>query len=275
MALTRTLPRNPDMAAAADVPLAPKLLVEGLSLTFRGKDGSAIEVLRGVDLAIMPGEFCTIVGPSGCGKSTLLSVIAGLIKPDAGHCRLDGKPIDLGDPAVGYMFQADSLLPWATALENVRFPLEAVGRKDDGRCQALLKRVGVGDFGHSYPWQLSGGMRKRVQLARLLAQEPAVLLMDEPFGALDAQTKLLMQEELLRLWEKTGLTVLFVTHDLSEAIGLSDRVALFSARPGRIKNEYRVPIARPRAIETIVQDAQYNELFVRIWRSLKEEINLT
>ncbi len=181
----------------------------------------------------------------------------------------------MGDPAVGYMFQADTLMPWCTALQNVRFPLDAVGRKDDGICLELLRRVGVGDFAGHYPWQLSGGMRKRVQLARLLAQEPKVLLMDEPFGALDAQTKLLMQEELLRLWEASGLTVLFVTHDLSEAIGLSDRVLLFSARPGRIKEAYEVPLPRPRAIETIIQDERYNELFVRIWGSLKEEIRLT
>jgi NitT/TauT family transport system ATP-binding protein len=162
-----------------------------------------------------------------------------------------------------------------TALDNVRLPLEAVGRKDDGRCLDLLRRVGVGDFAQSYPWQLSGGMRKRVQLARLLAQEPDVLLMDEPFGALDAQTKLLMQEELLRLWDATNLTVLFVTHDLSEAIALSDRVLLFSARPGRIKEEYAVPLERPRQIEEIVTDPHYNELFVRIWRSLREEIRLS
>lgn len=180
----------------------------------------------------------------------------------------------MGDPRIGYMFQSDTLLPWATALENVQLPLEAVGRKDDGRCLELLRKVGIAPFAGSYPWQLSGGMRKRVQLARLFAQEPEVLLMDEPFGALDAQTKLLMHELLLELWEATGLTVLFVTHDLSEAISLSDRILLFSARPGRIKEEYSVPLARPRSIEDIVQNEQYNELFVEIWRSLKEEITL-
>jgi NitT/TauT family transport system ATP-binding protein len=253
----------------------PKLRVDGVRLSFVGPEARRIDVLNDVSLSIASGEFCTIVGPSGCGKSTLLSVIAGLITPDKGACTLDGSPIALGDPSVGYMFQADTLLPWATALENVRFPLEAVGRRDDGGCSDLLRRVGVGDFADAYPWQLSGGMRKRVQLARLLAQQPKVLLMDEPFGALDAQTKLLMQVELLRLWEATGLTVLFVTHDLSEAIGLSDRVLLFSARPGRIKAEYRIPLARPREIETVVQDPHYDDLFVRIWRSLKEEITLT
>jgi NitT/TauT family transport system ATP-binding protein len=255
---------------------APKLEVEGISLTFpapRG-DSGRVQVLDQVKLSVQPGEFCSIVGPSGCGKSTLLSVISGLVPPDAGACRLDGEQISLGDPAVGYMFQSDTLLPWATALQNVRFPLEAVGRRDDGLCMALLKKVGVGQFADAYPWQLSGGMRKRVQLARLLAQQPKVLLMDEPFGALDAQTRLLMQEELLRLWESTGLTVLFVTHDLQEAIGLSDRVLLFSARPGRIKDEYVVRMERPRGIETIVTHDAYNDLFVGIWRSLKEEINL-
>ena len=255
---------------------APKLEVEGISLSFAAprEDRGRVEVLDKVNLSIQPGEFCSIVGPSGCGKSTLLSVISGLVPPDAGACMLDGRQISLGDPDVGYMFQSDTLLPWATALENVRVPLEAVGRKDDGLCMALLKKVGVGQFGDAYPWQLSGGMRKRVQLARLLAQQPKVLLMDEPFGALDAQTRLLMQEELLRLWESTGLTVLFVTHDLQEAIGLSDRVLLFSARPGRIKDEYVVRIERPRGIEAIVTHEAYNDLFVGIWRSLKEEINL-
>ncbi|MBH1962931.1 MAG: ABC transporter ATP-binding protein [Comamonadaceae bacterium] len=251
-----------------------KLVVRDVSLSFPAARGSRVEVLGNVNLAIREGEFCSIVGPSGCGKSTLLSVISGLVKPDSGICELDGKPITLGDPAVGYMFQSDTLLPWATALDNVRFPLIAAGRTDDGLCMSLLKKVGVGQFADAYPWQLSGGMRKRVQLARLLAQQPKVLLMDEPFGALDAQTRLLMQEELLRLWEATGLTVLFVTHDLSEAIGLSDRVMLFSARPGRIKEEYQVEIERPRAIETIVRDPAYNELFVRVWQSLKEEIVL-
>jgi ABC-type nitrate/sulfonate/bicarbonate transport system ATPase subunit len=262
-------------AGAAAQPVAPKLQVEGVSLEFADGDGRAIKVLDSIDLAIAPGEFCTIVGPSGCGKSTLLSVIAGLLKPAAGRCLLDDQPVRLGNPRIGYMFQSDTLLPWATALDNVRLPLEAVGRKDDGYCLDLLRRVGVGDFAKSYPWQLSGGMRKRVQLARLLAQEPDVLLMDEPFGALDAQTKLLMQEELLRLWESTKLTVLFVTHDLSEAISLSDRVLLFSARPGRIKEQYIVPLERPRQIEEIVSDPHYNELFVRIWRSLREEIRLS
>jgi len=251
-----------------------KLRVEGVSLDF-GKAERSLRVLENVNLELRQGEFCTIVGPSGCGKSTLLNVIAGLTPPTEGASYLDGQVIAPGDPKIGYMFQSDTLLPWNTALENVRLPLEAVGRKDDGRCLDLLKRVGVGGFADAYPWQLSGGMKKRVQLARLLAQEPEVLLMDEPFGALDAQTKLLIQEELLRLWESTRLTVLFVTHDLSEAICLSDRVLLFSARPGRVKTEYSVPLERPRNIETIVQDRQYNELFVQLWRSLKEEIQLS
>jgi NitT/TauT family transport system ATP-binding protein len=255
---------------------APKLEVEGVSLSFPAPRGDCdqVQVLDDVNLSVLPGEFCSIVGPSGCGKSTLLSVISGLVAPDTGMCKLDGRQIRLGDPAVGYMFQSDTLLPWATALDNVRFPLKAVGRKDDGLCLALLRKVGVGQFADAYPWQLSGGMRKRVQLARLLAQQPKVLLMDEPFGALDAQTRLLMQESLLRLWEATGLTVLFVTHDLQEAIGLSDRVLLFSARPGRIKDEYVVRMERPRGIETIVTHEAYNDLFVGIWRSLKEEIHL-
>lgn len=251
-----------------------KLRVEDLSLEF-GSGERSLRVLANVNLDLKRGEFCTIVGPSGCGKSTLLNVIAGLTPPTGGNCYLDGRLIKPGMPSIGYMFQSDTLLPWNTALENVRLPLEAVGRKDDGLCLDLLKRVGVGDFADAYPWQLSGGMKKRVQLARLLAQQPEVLLMDEPFGALDAQTKLLIQEELLRLWEKSDLTVLFVTHDLSEAISLSDRVLLFSARPGHVKEEYEVPLARPRNIEAIVQDPQYNDLFVRLWRSLKEEIQLS
>lgn len=254
---------------------SPKLRVDQVDLRFGGSSGRRIDVLDDIGLSLAVGEFCSIVGPSGCGKSTLLSVIAGLLQPVSGTCMLDGETIKVGDPRIGYMFQADTLLPWATALQNVRLPLDAVGRKDDDLCLDLLRRVGVADFADSYPWQLSGGMRKRVQLARLFAQEPEVLLMDEPFGALDAQTKLLMQEELLTLWDATGLTVLFVTHDLSEAIGLSDRILLMSARPGRIKAEYQVPLKRPRKIDEIVQSEGYNELFVEIWRNLKEEIRLS
>lgn len=252
----------------------PELSVNNISLRFKGTDGSSIHVLENISVSLEKGGFHTIVGPSGCGKSTLLSVIAGLLKPASGTCQLRGVPISIGDPRIGYMFQSDTLLPWATALENVQLPLTAVGRKDDGYCLELLQKVGIADFAGSYPWQLSGGMRKRVQLARLFAQKPEVLLMDEPFGALDAQTKLLMHELLLNLWEATGLTVLFVTHDLSEAISLSDRILLFSARPGTIKQEYTVPLARPRSIENIVQNEQYNDLFLEIWRSLKEEITL-
>ena len=197
-----------------------KVSVSGLSIAF-----GATRALDRVSLTVNDGEFVSIVGPSGCGKSTMLNVIAGLLAPAEGSTHVAAIDGNGAGSRIGYMFQKDTLLPWATALENVCLPMDVKGARDWHKARALMQLVDLTGFEAHYPRQLSGGMRKRVQLARLLAQDPEVLLMDEPFGALDAQTRLIIQEEFLKIWERQRKTVLFVTHDLQEAIALSDRAA--------------------------------------------------
>jgi len=245
----------------------PKVTVSGLSIAF-----GTTRALDRVSLTVNDGEFVSIVGPSGCGKSTMLNVIAGLLPPSEGGTRVAG--IDGNGPGsrIGYMFQKDTLLPWATALENVCLPMDVKGARDWHKARALMQLVDLAGFEAHYPRQLSGGMRKRVQLARLLAQDPEVLLMDEPFGALDAQTRLIIQEEFLKIWERQRTTVLFVTHDLQEAIAMSDKVVLISARPGRIKASYPVDLTRPRHMEDVLAHPRFIALFQEIWASLKHEV---
>jgi len=245
----------------------PKVSVSGLSIAF-----GATRALDRVSLTVNDGEFVSIVGPSGCGKSTMLNVIAGLLTPAEGSTHVAGMDGNGAGSRIGYMFQKDTLLPWATALENVCLPMDVKGTRDAQKARALMQMVDLVGFEAHYPNQLSGGMRKRVQLARLLAQDPEVLLMDEPFGALDAQTRLIIQEEFLKIWERQRKTVLFVTHDLQEAIALSDRVVLISARPGRIKATYSVDLARPRHIEATLAHPRFMTLFQEIWASLKQEV---
>jgi NitT/TauT family transport system ATP-binding protein len=258
--------------------MAHAVEVMRLEMAFPGRGkGPPIRVLDGVDLAVPRGQFCTIVGPSGCGKSTMLNIIAGLIPPVAGEVRIFGERSQGINRRIGYMFQKDTLLPWASALQNVKLPMEAAGRGDgraDETARSLLQLVGLRGFDQHFPRELSGGMRKRVQLARLLAQEPEIVLLDEPFGALDAQTKLILQEEFLRLWEQRRQTVMFVTHDLQEAIALGDRVILFSARPGRIKGDWTVDLPRPRRMAEVLENPRFTQLFREIWGSLREEVTL-
>jgi sulfonate transport system ATP-binding protein len=244
-----------------------KVSVSGLSIAF-----GATRALERVSLTVNDGEFVSIVGPSGCGKSTMLNVIAGLLAPAEGNTHVAGIDGQGAGSRIGYMFQKDTLLPWATALENVCLPMDVKGSRDWHKARALMQLVDLTGFEAHYPNQLSGGMRKRVQLARLLAQDPDVLLMDEPFGALDAQTRLIIQEEFLKIWERQRKTVLFVTHDLQEAIALSDRVVLISARPGRIKATYTVDLPRPRHIESVLAHPRFMALFQEIWASLKQEV---
>jgi len=244
-----------------------KVSVSGLSIAF-----GATRALDRVSLAVNDGEFVSIVGPSGCGKSTMLNVIAGLLAPAEGSTHVAGIDGQGAGARIGYMFQKDTLLPWATALENVCLPMDVKGARDWHKARALMQLVDLTGFEAHYPNQLSGGMRKRVQLARLLAQDPEVLLMDEPFGALDAQTRLIIQEEFVKIWESQRKTVLFVTHDLQEAIALSDRVVLISARPGRIKATYTVDLPRPRQIESVLAHPRFMALFQEIWASLKQEV---
>jgi len=244
-----------------------KVSVSGLSIAF-----GTTRALERVSLTVNDGEFVSIVGPSGCGKSTMLNVIAGLLAPAEGNTHVAGIDGQGAGSRIGYMFQKDTLLPWATALENVCLPMDVKGSRDWHKARALMQLVDLTGFEAHYPNQLSGGMRKRVQLARLLAQDPDVLLMDEPFGALDAQARLIIQEEFLKIWERQRKTVLFVTHDLQEAIALSDRVVLISARPGRIKATYQVDLPRPRHIESVLAHPRFMALFQEIWASLKQEV---
>lgn len=236
----------------------------------------AFLALHGVNLTIQQGRFVSFVGPSGCGKSTLLNMVAGLLRPTEGVVQYKGHPVEGINTDVGYITQDDNLLPWRTLLENVQVALEFRGVPPGerlARARDYVQRVGLAGFDHHYPHELSGGMRKRAALIRTLIYEPDVILMDEPFGPLDAQTRVILQDELLRLWEGTGKTIIFVTHDLVEAIALSDEIVLFSRAPGTIKQVYTVPLPRPRDVFRIHADPQFPPFFDRLWRDLKEEIS--
>ena len=212
-----------------------------------------VEAIHDLSLRVGDGEFVTIVGPSGCGKSTFLHILGGFVPRDGGTMRLDGRDVDGPGPDRGMMFQDLALFPWRTVAGNVGWALEVQGRpraEREAAVDRLLALVGLRPFQHAYPNELSGGMRQRVALARVLCFDPAVMLMDEPFGALDAQTRELMQEELQRIWQQTRKTVLFVTHDAEEALYLADRIVVLSQRPGRVKAHFAVDIPRPRSFET-------------------------
>ncbi|MGH2454015.1 MAG: ABC transporter ATP-binding protein [bacterium] len=238
-------------------------------------DRRALLALRDVNLAVAPGRFVSLIGPSGCGKSTLLNMIAGLVLPTDGAVIYKNRTIRGINTDVGYITQDDNLFPWRTLRENVEVALEFRGlppgrrREQADRYVAL---VGLAGFEHHYPYELSGGMRKRAALVRTLIYDPDVILMDEPFGPLDAQTRVILQDELLKLWEGTGKTIVFVTHDLVEAIALSDEVVLFSRAPGTIKRLYSVPISRPRDVFRIHADPNFPAFYELLWRDLKEEI---
>lgn len=233
--------------------VTPRLRLDGVTVRFDGRQQSAVD---DVSLSIAPGEFVALLGPSGCGKSTLLNVFAGFRAPSSGKVYLDGQPLDGPSAKCGVVFQKHSLFPWMTVLENVAFGPRRLGLPDPrGIARELLDTVGLGDVANSWPASLSGGMQQRVGIARALATRPPVLLMDEPFGALDAQTRALMQEELLSIWDKLRPTVVFVTHDIEEAIFLADRVVVMQALPGRIAREFHIPFDRPRAPEVMDEPA--------------------
>jgi NitT/TauT family transport system ATP-binding protein len=252
-----------------------KISIRGVTHRFRDPRGEGeITALMDIDLAVGDREFVSIVGPSGCGKTTLLSMVAGLVKPSSGVVELNGRQVTGVSPGeVGYMFARDTLLPWRTVTGNVELALELNDHQSGGRERAreLVSKVGLERFGDHYPDQLSQGMRQRVALARTLAGDPNVLLMDEPFGALDAQTRVLMQDEFLRIWEASKKTAVFVTHDLVEALALSDRVVLMSSRPGRIKAEVQVNLPRPRVVEELQTNPEFERLHQTLWGQLKEE----
>jgi NitT/TauT family transport system ATP-binding protein len=246
--------------------------VKEVRKTFSGK-GEKVEALASVDLAVAEGEFVSIVGPSGCGKSTLLEIVGGLIEPTGGEVLIEGEPIQGPHPAVGLVFQQESAFPWRTVLENVEFGLEmhgvAKGERRE-RARALIELVGLKGFEDRYPGELSGGMRQRVAIARTLVMNPEVLLMDEPFGALDEQTRLILGDELLRIWSETNSTALFITHSIEEATLLSDRVIVMSARPGTIKKVVTVDLDRPRD-SSVVGTPKFGNITGEVWQVLREE----
>jgi NitT/TauT family transport system ATP-binding protein len=242
---------------------------------YETQQGNAVQALLRTSLIVEPGEFVAIVGPSGCGKTTLLNLVGGLLQPTEGEVLIDSRPPKAGAPNLGYLFARDCLLGWRTAAQNVALPLEIRGvarTERETRVAAMLAIVGLKDFGHAHPSELSQGMRQRVALARMLVTEPSTLLMDEPFSALDAQTRLLMHLHFLSIWERHKSTVLLITHDLGEAITLADRVIVFSRSPGRIKGEYRIDIPRPRRVADLQANAHYHDLFRRVWQILEEEL---
>jgi NitT/TauT family transport system ATP-binding protein len=242
---------------------------------FDNVDDSVVRVLERTNLHVGSGEFVALIGPSGCGKTTLLNMVAGLVEPCAGEVLVNGARPQVGAANVGYLFARDALLPWRTAAGNVSLSLEFRRTPAAQRHETIAKAldaVGLGDFAASYPSQLSHGMRQRVALARTLAPEPDTLLMDEPFSALDAQTRLALQEQFVELWEARGSTVILVTHDLGEAIALADRIVMLSRRPGRLKAEFTVDLPRPRHVTDLQGNHDYHRLFEEIWRVFRDEV---
>ena len=253
--------------------------LNGATIAFPLKGGATYTAVERVDLAVSPGEFVAIVGPTGCGKSTLLNAAAGLLELRGGSVRIFGAPLAGLNRRAGYLFQADALMPWKSALDNVAVALEpkGVGRQDaEVQARRWLERVGLKSFVSSYPHMLSGGQRKRVALAQMLIRDPEILLMDEPFGPLDAQTRQIMGNLLLKLWAQDRKAVLFVTHDLEEAIALADRVVVMSAGPAaRIIGQYPVSLARPRDTADIRLDPEFHRIHREIWSELRVEVQKT
>jgi NitT/TauT family transport system ATP-binding protein len=264
------------LAGISDHAAVNAVSLAGVDVTFRLAGGTAFTAVKNAALGVADGEFVAIVGPTGCGKSTLLNIAAGLLTPAAGTVDIFGSTLCSLNRQAGYLFQADALFPWKTALENVAIGLETAGTPSPqarARAQDWLARVGLGAFADRYPHMLSGGQRKRVGLAQVLICDPKILLMDEPFGPLDAQTRQIMGNLLLDLWSADRKAVLFVTHDLEEAIALSDRVVIMSAGPAaRIIGDWRVPLVRPRDVSEVKLDKAFHDLHRDIWHTLKAEV---
>jgi NitT/TauT family transport system ATP-binding protein len=241
------------------------------------REGREFTAVQDVSFDVGGGEFVSIVGPSGCGKSTLLALIAGLVPVTAGRITLDGQAVTGVTPRLGFVFQRDALFPWKTVVENVGLPLlfrgvDAAAARP--RVAEWIARIGLTGFERYPPHQLSGGMRKRVALAMTMVYEPQIVLMDEPFGALDVQTRNLMENDLLELWAQLRRTVVFVTHDLEEAIALSDRIVVMTASPGRVKAVYTIGLPRPRSVTEIRFHPDFGRLYETIWKDLKDEVRL-
>jgi NitT/TauT family transport system ATP-binding protein len=253
-----------------------RIEVAGLTKRFLTPAGKAFTALRDVSFTVEPGQFCAIVGPTGCGKSTALGQVSGLDRPSGGSVRVGGREVSGVTHGVSFMFQADALFPWKSVLGNVMVgpTLNGTSRRDAvALARDWLRRVGLAGFEDRYPHQLSGGMRKRVAMAAALINSPRILLMDEPFGALDVQTKAIMQTELLGLWEQLRPSVLFITHDLDEAVTLADRVFVMTSSPGSIKHTFDIDLPRPRGeVQEIRHEPRFLELQGQIWASLKDEV---
>jgi NitT/TauT family transport system ATP-binding protein len=271
---SNTPQRTPVAPGVADD--AARIDIVGLTKRFLTPKGEPFTAIRDVSLTVEAGQFCAIVGPTGCGKSTTLAQVSGLDRPSEGSVQVGGHIVDGITKGVSYMFQSDSLFPWKTVLQNVMIGPVLLGTsKKQSTSLALdwLRRVGLTGFEDRYPHQLSGGMRKRVAMAAALINNPSILLMDEPFGALDVQTKVIMQTELLGLWEELRPSVLFITHDLDEAVALSDRVVIMTTSPGTVKDIFDIDLPRPRGdVQTLRHEQRFIELQTRIWESLRDEV---
>jgi NitT/TauT family transport system ATP-binding protein len=257
---------------------APAIELRGVTKRFTTPSGSVYTALKDLDLEVAPGEFCAIVGPTGCGKSTTLTLVSGLERPSLGTATVHGEPVSGITPGVGFVFQTDAVLPWKSVLDNV-----AIGPRFRGTPKATanvaardwLRRVGLAGFEDRFPHQLSGGMRKRVALAQSLINEPEILLMDEPFSALDVQTRAIMSNELLQLWDLTRPAVVFVTHDLEEAIALADKVVVLTAGPGgTVKATFEIDLPRPRVVQEIRFEPRFVDLYHQIWEALRSEVDI-
>ncbi|KAB2330753.1 ABC transporter ATP-binding protein [Cytobacillus depressus] len=238
------------------------------------RDGKRVLAAKDINLKINQGEFLTVIGPSGCGKSTVLNMCAGLMKPSFGEVKYKKQLVNGINTSVGYMTQKDNLLPWRTVRGNVEIGLEirGIGKKERERESAsFIEMVGLKGFENHYPQELSGGMRRRVSLAKMLVYNPETLLLDEPFGALDAQLRLILQDKLLQIWQETGKTIIFVTHDLDEAVLLGERVAVFSKRPGTIKKVEEVKLPKKRDVYNLRMTDEFRKVHANLWQSLREE----
>ncbi|MBV8579211.1 MAG: ABC transporter ATP-binding protein [Candidatus Eremiobacteraeota bacterium] len=263
--------------SALPVEDVPTIELVGVSRRFVTPGGTSLTALRDFDMTVRRGEFVAVVGPTGCGKSTTLSLITGIAAPTTGQVRVMGKPVTGNDPRVGFVFQTDALFPWRNVLRNVAAgPLYRGMPKEKAYAAARdwIARVGLAGFEQHYPHQLSGGMRKRVALAQTFINNPEILLMDEPFSALDVQTRVVMQDELLSIWSSSNASVVFVTHDLEEAIALADRVYVLTAGPATVKAVYDVNLPRPRVTAEIRYEPAFVELSRRIWDDLRDEVRL-
>ncbi|MFE4601871.1 ABC transporter ATP-binding protein [Kitasatospora indigofera] len=267
-------PERPAASSAA----VPAIELTNATKRFRTPSGALHTAVRDLDLTVAQGEFVAVVGPTGCGKSTTLTLVSGLEEPTEGEVRVQGRPVAGISDQVGFVFQQDAVFPWRTVLSNVmagpRFRGVPVAAARE-RARDWLARVGLAAFEDRYPHQLSGGMRKRVALAQTFVNDPKILLMDEPFSALDVQTRALMSDQLLDLWAGTGSSVVFVTHDLDEAIALADRVVVMTAGPATVKEVFTVDLPRPRTVEAVRLEPRFIEIYREIWASLGEEVRIT